>query len=294
MSLLDGRIAIVTGAGSGLGREHALALAAHGATVVVNDLDEAGAAETVKAITAAGGHADAFIGSVSDWDRAGAMVQHAIETHGDLHILVNNAGFTRDAMSFSMTEEQFDQVVNVHLKGHFAPMHHTVTYWRNQAKAGDEQARRIINTTSESGLFGGAGQTNYGAAKGGIITMSIAIARETQKYGVTVNVIAPRARTGITAEAHWAQPPEDPAEFDRFHPGNASPLVVWLASDDAAHVNGQTFIVGSGVVVRMKRHSAIGEIRKDGRWTPEELTARADELLAGWDPGVPAFEAPQF
>ncbi|MGI9602456.1 MAG: SDR family NAD(P)-dependent oxidoreductase, partial [Acidimicrobiales bacterium] len=282
-------------AGSGLGREHALALAAAGATVVVNDLDEASAQATLSTIEDDGGVGSVFLGSVSDWDRSGEMVAHAIDTHGDLDILVNNAGFTRDAMSFSMTEEQFDQVVDVHLKGHFAPSHHAGTYWRNQAKEGSERPRRIINTASESGIFGGAGQGNYASAKGGILIMTLVLARELQKYHTTVNVIAPRARTGITEGAGWAAAPEDPDEFDRFHPGNASPMVVWLAGDDAAHVNGQCFIVGSNVVVRMKRYSAIAEIRNDGgRWTTEQLSARADELLAGWDPGTPAFEQPTF
>lgn len=295
MALLSGRVAIVTGAGSGLGREHALALAADEATVVVNDITEAAAAATLADIEAAGGSGSTFIGSVSNWDGAGDMVQHAIDTHGDLDIVVNNAGFTRDAMSFSMTEEQFDTVVDVHLKGHFAPSHHAGRYWREQSKAGSERPRRIINTASESGIFGGAGQGNYASAKGGILTMTLVLARELQKYTTTVNVIAPRARTGITEGAGWAAPPEDPDEFDRFHPANASPFVVWLASDEGAHVNGQCFIVGSNVAVRMRRYTAIAEIRNDGgRWTADALSARADELLEGWDSGVPSFDQPTF
>ena len=295
MALLSGRVAIVTGAGSGLGREHALALAADGATLVVNDLDEDRAAATLTEIESAGGKGSVCAGSVSDWTRSGEMVQHAIDRHGDLDILVNNAGFTRDAMSFSMTEEQFDHVVEVHLKGHFAPSHHAGAYWRNQAKAGSDRPRRIINTASESGIFGGAGQGNYASAKGGILTMTLVLARELQKYHTTVNVIAPRARTGITADAGWAAAPENPDEFDRFHPGNASPFVVWLASDEAAHVNGQCFIVGSNVVVRMRRYTAIAEIRNDaGRWTTDALTDRSEELLTGWEPGVPSFDQPTF
>ncbi|NNE74901.1 MAG: SDR family NAD(P)-dependent oxidoreductase [Acidimicrobiales bacterium] len=294
MSHLDGKVAVVTGAGAGLGREHALALAAAGATVVVNDMNADAAQSTLDDITEAGGAGSTFVCSVSDWTAAGEMVQHAIDTHGDIDILINNAGITRDAMSFSMTEEQFDQVVDVHLKGHFAPSHHVAAYWRNQAKAGIERPRRIINTASESGIFGGPAQGNYASAKGGILSMTLTLGRELNKYGVTVNCIAPRARTGITEHQGWSAAPDDPNEFDRFHPGNASPLVVYLCTDAASEVCGQTFIIGSNVVVRMRRYTAVKETRTEGRWTVDGLIDRADEIFEGWDRGQPSFDQPKF
>ncbi len=294
MGMLNEKIAIVTGAGSGLGREHALQMAAAGATVVVNDLRPEAAEATLAEITKAGGAGSVCAGSVSDWAFAGEMVQHAVDTHGDLHILMNNAGFTRDAMSFSMTEEEFDTVVNVHLKGHFAPIHHCAKLWRDAAKAGATTQRRIINTVSESGIFGGPAQGNYASAKGGIASMTLSMGRELNKYNVTSNAIAPRARTGMTEHQGWSAAPEDPDEFDRFHPGNASPMVVYLASDEASDVCGQFFIVGSNVVVRMKRFSVVKETRTDGRWTPEDISTRADEIFEGWDRGQPPFEQPKF
>ncbi|NBP23344.1 MAG: SDR family NAD(P)-dependent oxidoreductase [Proteobacteria bacterium] len=201
MGALTGKVAVVTGAAQGVGRCHAELLAAEGAAVVVNDLSP-NIDEVAAAIRGAGGKAVAHKGSVSDWAQAEALVARAVSEFGDLHILVNNAGFIRDAMSFSMEEAQFDSVVEVHMKGHFAPAHFAAVHWRNAAKQLGEEgalpARRIINTTSESGLFGGPGQGNYGSAKGGIITMTMVLARELARYNVTVNCIAPRARTPMT------------------------------------------------------------------------------------------------
>ncbi len=294
MGALDGKVAIVTGAGQGVGRCHAELLAAEGAAVVVNDLAET-AEEVAAAIVAAGGRAVAHRGSVTDWDAAEALVERAIEEFGDLHVLVNNAGFIRDAMSFSMTEEQFDSVVEVHLKGHFAPSHFAARYWRDQAKALAEGAspvpRRIITTTSESGLFGGPGQSNYGSAKGGIITMTLILARELGRYGVTVNCIAPRARTPMTeANPRFAKPESG---FDKYDPANVSPMVAWLASDDAADVSGQVFIVLGDQIHRMRpAEIASSIVAGERRWTVADIAARKAELFAGAPSGVPAWGGP--
>ncbi len=293
MALLDGKVAIVTGAGSGVGRCHAELLASLGAAVVVNDLRDS-ADEAAAAIVAAGGRAVAHRGSVSDWGEAEALVARAVDEFGDLHVLVNNAGFIADAMSFSMTEQQFDAVVDVHLKGHFAPSHHAAAYWRAQAKAAGDGApggRRIINTSSESGLFGGPGQANYGSAKGGIITLTLVLARELGRYGVTVNCIAPRARTPMTEGNPRFAPPDD--GFDKYDPANVSPVVAWLASDDAADVSGHVFIVLGGQVPLVPPAAVAATIDAGGaRWTPEGIAARRAELFGDVAPGVPPFPAP--
>ena len=294
MGALDGKVAIVTGAGQGLGRCHAELLAAEGASVLVNDLGE-GADETAAAIVASGGTAAALRCDVTDWDAAEAMVHHAIATFGDLHILVNNAGFVRDAMSFSMTEDQWDAVVGVHLKGHFAPSRAAAKWWRAQAKEAGEGAvlpgRRIITTTSESGLFGGPAQGNYGSAKGGIITMTLVLARELVRYGVTVNCIAPRARTPMTEAMPYFAAPE--SGFDRYDPANVSPMVAWLASDDAADVSGQVFIVLGDEVHRINPTAIVSSATNGGqRWTVEALASARDAIFAGADPGVPPWGGP--
>ena len=294
MGKLDGRVAIVTGAGSGLGRCHALLLAEEGARVVVNDLGESAQA-VADEITSAGGEAVADQASVAEWETGQALVGTAVDTFGDLHIVVNNAGILRDKMSFSMNEDEWDAVIAVHLKGHFVTSRAAAIYWREQSKAGNDAPRRLVHTSSESGIFGAAGQTNYGAAKGGILTMSLAFARELEKYGATSNVIAPRARTGLTDYIGAFAAPEDPAEFDRYDPANVSPLVVWLCTDDAADVNGQTFIVGGSGIFLMQRFSEVGDIRKDNEaWTVAEIQANRDALFGGRDTGIPGFDAPSF
>ncbi len=294
MKALEGKVAIVTGAGQGVGRCHAELLAAEGASVVVNDINDS-ADDVVAAITAAGGQAVAHKGSVSDWATAGRLVGTAIEAFGDVHVLVNNAGFLRDAMSFSMDESQWDAVVDVHLKGHFAPSHFAAAYWRNQSKAAGEGAqlipRRIINTTSESGLFGGPGQSNYGSAKGGIITMTLVLARELQRYGVTVNVIAPRARTPMTESNPKFTKPEE--GFDKYDPANVSPFVAFLASDAAGDISGQAFIVLGDQVHRIQPTTILATVTAGQKqWTVDELIDAKDSLLAGAPSGVPVWGGP--
>ena len=294
MGALTGKVAIVTGAAQGVGRCHAELLAREGAAVVVNDLSPA-IDDVVAAITGAGGRAVAHRGSVSDWGSAEVLVDTAVSTFGDLHVLVNNAGFIRDAMSFSMEEAQFDSVVDVHLKGHFAPAHFAAVYWRNAAKSlgetGTLPQRRIINTTSESGLFGGPGQGNYGSAKGGIITMTLVLARELARYNVTVNCIAPRARTPMTeVNPKFARPESG---FDKYDPANISPMVAFLASDHASDVSGQTFIVLGDQVHRIRPTEISHSIAAGGRqWTVESLAAAKELLFGDISSGVPAWGGP--
>ncbi len=294
MGALNGKVAIVTGAGQGVGRCHAELLAAEGAAVVVNDLGES-ADEVAASIVAAGGRCVAQRGSVTDWSAAQALVQRAIDEFGDLDILVNNAGFIRDGMSFSMEEQQFDSVVGVHLKGHFAPAHFAAVHWRNVAKEMGEgavlPARRIIMTTSESGLFGGPAQSNYGSAKGGILTMTLVLARELSRYNVTVNCIAPRARTPMTqGNPKFAQPSEG---FDKYDPANISPMVAFLASDAASDINAQTFIVLGDQVHRMRPAEIANSISGGGqKWTVEGLIAARDEMFGGMPSGIPVWGGP--
>ncbi len=294
MGALNGKVAIVTCAGQGVGRCHAELLAAEGASVVVNDITEL-ADEVAEAIVAAGGQAVAHHGSVSDWTAAEEMVGLACDCFGELHILVNNAGFIRDAMTFSMTEERFDAVVDVHLKGHFAPAHFAAVYWRTQAKSAGEGAalapRRIINTSSESGLFGGPGQSNYGSAKGGIVSMTLIQARELGRLNVTANCIAPRARTPMTAAIPTFVKPE--TGFDKYDPANVSPMVAWLASDDAGDVSGQVFIVLGDEIHRMQPAHIAASIAAGGRrWTVAAINSERTRLFADTSSGIPAWAGP--
>lgn len=291
MGTLDGKVAIVTGAGRGLGRSHALLLASEGASVVVNDLGD-DAKTVVDEIVAAGGTAIANGDSVADWAGAENMVRQAVEELGDLHILVNNAGVLRDKMSFNMEESDWDTVIAVHLKGHFAPSRHAAVYWRDQAKQGKEAPRRIINTSSEAGLFANAGQANYAAAKSGIVTLAKVFGRELQKYQVTANAIAPRARTKMTEQFEFFNAPEDEAQFDKYAPENVSPVVAWLATDEAGDVSGQCFVVIGGGVYLVTHYDIANQITKEGRFSIEELAARKGELFEGIDSGVPSFPAP--
>jgi NAD(P)-dependent dehydrogenase (short-subunit alcohol dehydrogenase family) len=287
--VLNGKVAIVTGAGQGLGRTHALTLAGQGAAVVVNDLGDA-ADRVAEEINAGGGRAVANHGSVSDWKASADLVRQAVDVYGDVHIVVNNAGILRDKMSFNMDEEDWDLVIDVHLKGHFCLSRHAGVYWREQSKAGATVGRRIINTTSEAGLFGSVGQANYAAAKGGIITLTLVFAREYERYGVTANVIAPRARTQMTESMPMFAAPEE--GFDRMAPDNVSRTVAWLASDAASDINGQVFIVIGGDVHLVRGFGIVSSIHHDGAWPVDELIAARGELFGDRRSTVPGFGGP--
>lgn len=298
MGALDGKVAIVTGAGRGIGRGEAMALAAEGAAVVVNDLGVsadgtavgASPAElVVEEITAAGGRAVADANDVASWAGAEALVQGAIAGFGRLDVLVNNAGFLRDAMSFNMDEAAWDDVVRVHLKGHFAPTRFAAAHWRERAKAGEGSGGAIVNTASEAGLYGGTGQANYVAAKAGIAGMTIGLARELSRYGVRVNAVAPRARTRMTEALLGEAVAGEEGAFDEWDPDNVGPVVAWLASDAAADVSGQVFVVVGGRVHRFRGWEMVAEIEQDGRWSVEAIQARRIELFGEDRPGPPTM-----
>ena len=289
MGICDGRVVIVTGAGRGIGREEALLFAAEGAKVVVNDLgkeaDGSGdmqpvAQQVVDDIKAAGGEAIANTDDVSDWEGAQRMINAAIETYGKLDTLVNNAGILRDRMLVNMTEEEWDAVIKVHLKGTFAPSRWAAAYWRELAKAGTPLQARLVNTSSSSGIYANPGQTNYGAAKSGIATFTQIAAKELKNYGVLSNAIAPGARTRLTEPlmaARGRQEPK-PEEFDRSHPANIAPLVVWLGSD-ACQVTGQVFNVAGGMVGVAESWGRGPSEDKGDRWQPSELTDIVPKLV---------------
>jgi NAD(P)-dependent dehydrogenase (short-subunit alcohol dehydrogenase family) len=285
MPSLDGKVAIVTGAGRGIGREHSLALARAGAAVVVNDLgatlagegaDTTPAQQVVAEIEELGGRAVANGANVASFDDAEALVRQAVEAFGRLDILVNNAGITRDRMLVNMTEEEWDSVVAVHLKGHFAPTRHAAAYWRERSKAGEDVRARIINTSSPSGVFGNVGQVNYGAAKAGIAGFTLIAAQELARYGVTVNCLAPNARTRMTEAAFGEMPvPED--GFDAMDPANMSPIVVALCADDAQNVTGQCFFVYGGAVNVLRGWDAGELFSRDERWDADDFLAQLRE-----------------
>jgi NAD(P)-dependent dehydrogenase (short-subunit alcohol dehydrogenase family) len=279
--MCEGRVCIVTGAGRGLGREYARSLARHGAKVVVNDLggsrdgtgtDTGPAQEVVDEITATGGEAAANTDDISSWDGAASLVQQAIDTFGGLDVLVNNAGILRDRMLFSMTEEEWDGVIRVHLKGTFAPSHHAAAYWRERSKSGEPVDARLVNTTSVSGLYANVGQTNYGAAKAGIATFTQIAAQELSRYGVTVNAIAPGALTRLTGDLEITD------EIRRnFAPTWVAPVITWLASPDSADVTGQVIEAsGLGLAIAEGWHRGPST---DPVETPEEVGPLVRELL---------------
>jgi NAD(P)-dependent dehydrogenase (short-subunit alcohol dehydrogenase family) len=286
--ILAGRVAIVTGSGRGLGREHALELARQGAKVVVNDLgttldgvvEPSGPAhEVVEAIVAAGGAAVANGSDVADFEQARQLVRQAIDTFGGLDILVNNAGFVRDRMLVNTSEEEWDAVIRVHLKGHFAPLRHASEYWRTEAKEGRTRAARVINTSSGAGLQGSVGQSSYSAAKAGIAGLTIVAAHELGRYGVTVNAIAPSARTRMT-ETAFADAMAIPEEgFDAMNPANVSPLVAWLASELSAGVTGRVIEIEGGRVCVEEgwRHGPSDDAKR--RWDAAELGPVLERLL---------------
>jgi NAD(P)-dependent dehydrogenase (short-subunit alcohol dehydrogenase family) len=285
---LEGRIAIVTGAGRGIGREHALLLAREGARVVVNDLgssadgvgaDRAAAQATVEEILAFGGEAVANGDDVSSEDGSSSLVAQALAEFGNLHVLVNNAGILRDRMVVNMTADEWGDVMRTHLSGHFHPTRAAARYWREESKAGRQADRSIVHTTSTSGLFGNAGQTNYGAAKAGIASFTIICQMELERYGVRCNAIAPNARTRLTlATAGVAEriaPPEH--GFDRFDPANIAPFVAYLACADCP-IKGRVFYVHANEVHLLRPWSVADHVETEGRWTVAALREQAARL----------------
>ncbi|VVJ18256.1 Short-chain type dehydrogenase/reductase [Amycolatopsis camponoti] len=276
--LCQDRVVVVTGAGRGIGRAHALAFAAEGAPVVVNDVDADATAAVVAEIEALGGQAVANTSDVADWAGAKTLIDTALAHFGRLDVLVNNAGFVRDRMLVNLGEDEWDAVVRVHLKGHFAPLRHAAEHWRAEAKAGHTPSARVINTSSGAGLLGSVGQGNYSAAKAGIAGLTVVAAAELARYGVTVNAIAPAARTRMT-EAVFASMARPDDGFDAMAPENVSPLVVWLGSEESAHVTGRVFEVEGGKVslAQAWRHGPV--VDKGGRWDPAELGPVVKDLL---------------
>jgi NAD(P)-dependent dehydrogenase (short-subunit alcohol dehydrogenase family) len=281
-------VAIVTGAGRGIGRGHALELARQGAHVVVNDLggsvsgsgSDAGPAQAVvDEIEAAGGVGVANTDDVADWDGARRLVEQAVEVFGRLDVLVNNAGILRDRMLFNMTEDEWDAVIRVHLKGTFAPLRHAAAYWRERDKAGDTHDARVVNTSSTSGLFANPGQSNYGAAKSGIATLSIIAAKELGRHGVTVNAIAPGARTRMTENLGGGRAAPAEGEWDPRAPENVAPLVAWLASPESAGITGQVFLVGGGRLAVAEGWRRGPGVDRGARWDPAELGTVVPDLI---------------
>ncbi|MCD2106028.1 SDR family oxidoreductase [Rhodococcus erythropolis] len=301
--LVDGRVVIITGAGRGIGRAHALAFAAEGAKVVVNDIGagadgsetgESPAEQVVAEIIAAGGQAVVNGDDVADWAGAENLIKTAIDTFGGLDVLVNNAGFLRDRMLVGMSEGEWDAVIRVHLKGHFAPLRHAAAYWRGEAKAGKTVDARIINTSSGAGLQGSIGQGNYAAAKAGIAEMTIQAAAELKNYGVSVNAIAPAARTRMTVGAGgaMAESMAAPEEgFDAMAPENISPLVVWLGSTESKDVTGRVFEVEGGKITVAEgwRHGPSED--KGDRWDPKEIGPVVATLLEKAEIPTPVYGA---
>ncbi len=292
MGALDGRIAIITGAGRGIGREHALLFASEGAKVVVNDLggavdgsgdDRSQAQVVVDEIVKAGGEAVANTDDITDWEGGKRLIDAAVQSFGGLHVLINNAGILRDRVLVNMSEADWDSVVRVHLKGHFVPTRHAAAYWREQTKAGTEVRAAVVNTSSTSGLLGNPGQSNYGAAKAGIAAFTTIAADELVRYGVRVNAIAPAARTRMTEQtpglSDIVQAPADASVFDSWDPANISPLVAYLATE-ACPASGTVFFVQGGQVRLFQPWTMTETIEKDGRWTVAELQAEMHRLGA--------------
>ena len=273
----QGRVVIVTGAGQGLGRAHALAFAADGAKVVVNDTGEAAEA-VVAEIRAAGGAAVASLGDVSDWAYAEALITTALDEFGHLDALVNNAGINRDRMLASMSEQEWDLVVRVDLKGHFAPIRHAVAHWRDLAKSGAKVDARIVNTSSGAGLMGSIGQGNYGAAKAGIALLTQVGSAEFARYGVGINAIAPSARTPMTEPVFGERMKAPESGFDAYDPGNVSPLVVWLASAQC-DVTGRVFEVEGGMLSVADGWQHGPQISKQSRWDVDEVGAAVRDVI---------------
>ena len=286
--ICDGRVVIVTGAGRGIGRAHALAFAAEGARVVVNDLGvslagedggERPAEQVAEEIRSAGGEAVTNGSDVADFTQAGELVKTAIDSFGGLDVVVNNAGFVRDRMFVSTSEEEWDAVIRVHLKGHFAVTSNACAYWRAQSKAGETVDARIINTSSGAGLQGSIGQSAYSAAKAGIANLTLVQAAEMGRYGITSNAIAPSARTRMTEEVFADMMKKPESGFDAMAPENVSPLVVWLGSPESRDVTGRIFELAGGEVSLADGWRSTTPVDKGARWNPDELGAVVHELL---------------
>jgi NAD(P)-dependent dehydrogenase (short-subunit alcohol dehydrogenase family) len=299
MGLLEGKVAVVTGAGHGIGRGEALELAGQGAKVVVNDLggsvsgegaDKRVADEVVDLISARGGEAVANYDDVADWNGAKNAIEQAVEAFGGLDVLVNNAGILRDRMIVSMTEEEFDSVIRVHLKGTFSCTRHAAEFWREQSKAGNQPRAAIVNTVSSAGLQGNVGQANYGAAKAGIAALTVITSLELSRYGVRANAIAPGGFTRMVGQAmkdievKEADEYEDSEEFVGMNPANSAPMVAWLASDQALHVTGQVFRA-VGHTIAHYRNWQLGELietpKGPRRWEAEEIGPMVDSRIFG-------------
>jgi NAD(P)-dependent dehydrogenase (short-subunit alcohol dehydrogenase family) len=293
MGILEDRVAVVTGAGNGIGREHALLFASEGAKVVVNDLgglgdgtgsDPSAAQKVVEEITAAGGEAVANHDDVSDFDAAGRLIGQAVDTYGRLDVLVNNAGILRDAFFHRMTEDEWDAVLRVHLKGHFAPLRHAAAHWKERSKAGEEVRGAAVNTTSASGTYlPNPGQANYGAAKAAIAAFTLVTAAELRRIGVRVNAVAPAARTRLTADVpmigEMMKAPENPDAFDPFHPKHVAPLVAFLCREDCT-VSGKVFAVQGGTIAELEGWSAGATHAHEGDWTQDALVAALGDTVA--------------
>jgi NAD(P)-dependent dehydrogenase (short-subunit alcohol dehydrogenase family) len=303
MGLLDGRVAIVTGAGRGIGREHALLLASQGAAVMVNDLGGDGrgegedltpAQQVADEIRSAGGQAAVNGANVADWKAAEHLVSQTVETFGRLDVLINNAGILRDRMSFNMSEDEWDVVVNVVLKGSFAPSRFAASYWREQhKKTGQPVNGAIVNTSSESGLYGNAGQANYASAKIGLAALTIVMARELERAGVRVNAIAPTAATRLLGTVMGDRPQTQAGEHDPLSPAEISPLVVWLCSDLAAGVSGQVFAVSGQRIQLIQGFHPATQIDAGGQdWTIDRIEGLRGDLFAGRSTSIPQFLPP--
>jgi NAD(P)-dependent dehydrogenase (short-subunit alcohol dehydrogenase family) len=300
--ICEDRVVLVTGAGRGIGRAHALAFAREGARVVVNDLGTSGqgegrsdgpADEVAAEIRASGGRAVANTDDVADWHGAERLVQAALDTWGALDVVVNNAGFLRDRMFVSTEPDEWDAVLRVHLRGHFAVSRHAAAFWREQAKAGEPVDARIINTSSGAGLQGSVGQAAYSAAKGGIAALTLVQAAELARYGVTANAIAPAARTRMTEAAFTAMMAKPDAGFDAMDPANISPLVVWLGSAASRGVTGRMFEIAGGRIAIADGWRPGPDLDLDRRWEPAEVGPAVEALLARASRPAPVYGAPR-
>jgi NAD(P)-dependent dehydrogenase (short-subunit alcohol dehydrogenase family) len=293
--LNEGRVVVITGAGNGIGREHALLFAETGAKLVVNDLggsrdgtghSEAAANLVCEEIKALGGEAVPNYDDVSDYDAAGRMIQQAIDTYGTIDVLVNNAGILRDRMLVNMSIDEWDAVIKVHLRGTFCPTRHAAEYWRNRSKAGEDNDARIICTTSSSGIYGNPGQTNYGAAKAGIAAFTIIAGMELERYGITVNAIAPGALTRMTEDLNPNRPQPKEGEWNAFGPENIAPLVVWLGSTESRDISGRVFNVAGGRISVAEGWTYGPGEDHGAKWDPEELGKVVPALVEKAAPNV--------